>query len=76
MTRMVEDLLLLARAQGHAITFIKDEVEVSSVLEELQRQVSVPYSDKKIKLNLINKSQRVCFCVVRHILKLRLVIFY
>ena len=34
MTRMVEDLLLLARAQGHAITFIK-EFEVSSVLEEL-----------------------------------------
>ena len=61
MTRMVEDLLLLARAQGHAITFIKDEVEVSSVLEELQRQVSVPYSDKKIKLNLINKSQKSVF---------------
>jgi signal transduction histidine kinase len=50
MTRMVEDLLLLARAQGNAISISKTKEPLSAFVSGLEKQVSVSFQSKKIKL--------------------------
>lgn len=57
MSSIVEDLLLLARAQGKSIALKWEEVEVSRFLEDLIASVKVNYEAKGVAINLVNEAQ-------------------
>lgn len=54
MTTIVEDLLLLARAQGNSIALKWEDVDTIHFLKELENSVKAAYEAKKIALTIEN----------------------
>ncbi|MFW7377986.1 MAG: sensor histidine kinase [Oligoflexus sp.] len=57
MSHIVEDLLLLARAQGKSIAIKWEEIDLQRFLDDLMASVRVNYETKGVKLTLTNEGQ-------------------
>lgn len=52
MTSIVEDLLLLARAEGKSAKMTWSVVKLSKFIEDLQQSVALEFQNRKVKLNI------------------------